>query len=61
MVARAWLLFILLQDLIASARPNKMHKKNLLPKSVVHYSYYLKLNNIVTQIKTTNIEKQFYP
>ena len=41
------LFFVLLQD--------------FLLKSAVHYSCYLKLNNIVDQRKITDIEKQFYP
>ena len=34
--------------------------KFFLPKSAVHYSYYLKSNNIIGPRKTTNIQKQFY-
>ena len=35
--------------------------KIFLPKCAVHYLYHLKSNNIVSQRKTTNTEKQFYP
>ena len=52
-----WLLFMLLEDFFASARPTE---RSFLPKSAVNYSYYLKLNNIIAQRKTTYIEKQFY-
>ena len=34
--------------------------KFFLPKSAVHYSYYLKSNNVIGPRKTTNIQKQFY-
>ena len=51
---------MLLQDFFASARPHRLHKK-ILPKSAVHYLYYLKSNSIIGQRKTTDIEKQFYP
>lgn len=33
--------------------------QKLLPKNTVHYAYYLKLNDIKAQRKTTNIEKSF--
>ena len=45
---------MLLQDLFASSRPHSMH--NLFPKSAVHYSYYLKPNNVIGQRETTDIE-----
>ena len=35
--------------------------KIFLPKCAVHYLYHLKSNNIVSQRKTTNTEKHFYP
>ena len=35
--------------------------KFFLPKCAVHYLYHLKSNNIVSQRKTTNTEKHFYP
>ena len=46
------LLFVLLQDFFGSARPQRVDKKVLLPKIAVHYSYYLKLNNIIAKRKT---------
>ena len=54
----ARLLFMLLQDFFASARFHRVHK---IPKSAVHYLYYLKLNNTISQRKTTNSEKHFSP
>ena len=54
-------LFMLLQDSFASARLHRVHKFFLLPKSVVHYSYWLKLNNIIAQKKTINTERLYYP
>ena len=54
----AWLLFMLLQDFFTSAR---LHKKFLSAKSAVHYSYYLQLNNVIAQRKTTNLQEHFYP
>ena len=45
----ARLFFILLQYLLASDRPHRVHKKNMYSKNVVQYSYYLKLNNIIDQ------------
>ena len=36
-------------------------QKILLPKSAVYNLYYLKLNNIIAQRKTSNLEKQFHP
>ena len=50
----AWLLFLLLQYFFASARRHTVHKKNLLPMTAVHFSYYLKLSNIIAQRKTTD-------
>ena len=47
---------MLLQDFFASARPHRVHKK-ILPKSAVHYLYYLKSNSILGQRKTTDIDK----
>ena len=35
--------------------------KIFLPKCAVHYLYHLKSNNIISQRKTTNTEKHFYP
>ena len=55
-----WLLFMLLQDFFVSDWCHRMLKKKF-PKSVAHYSYYSKINNIIVQMETTNIEKQFYP
>ena len=52
---------MLLQDFFASARSHRAHKEVLLQKSAVHYSSYLKLNNITAQRKATNIEKQDHP
>ena len=43
----AWLLLMLLQEFSASARPHGVHTKKLLPKSAAHFSYSLKLNNII--------------
>ena len=50
---------MLLEDFVASARSHIV-QKNLLPNGAVHYSYYLKLNDIIAQRKTANTEKQFY-
>ena len=36
-------------------------RKFFLPKCAVHYVYHLKSNNIVSQRKTINTEKYFYP
>ena len=48
---------MLLQDFFASARPHKPQKKKKIPKRAVNYSYYLKSNNIIDQMKATVTEK----
>ena len=53
----AQLLFMLLQDFFASARPHKLQKKQKKTKRAVNYSYYLKSNNIIDQMKATVTEK----
>ena len=55
----ARLLFMLLQDFLASARRHREHFF-FLPKSAVHYLHHLK-SNIIGQRKTTNTEKHVYP
>ena len=46
---------MLLQDIFVIARPHRVHK-NFLPESAVHYSYYLKSNDIIIgQRKTIDL------
>ena len=52
---------MLFQDFFASARPHRVHTQIFLPKSAVHYSYFLKSYNVIGQWKTTDLEKHFYP
>ena len=55
------LMFMLLEHFFTSARPRRVRKKKLLPKSAVNYSRYLRLNNIIAQMKTcTSYKKKKY-
>ena len=51
-------MFILLEHFFTSARPRRVCKKKLLPKSAVNYSRYLRLNNIIAQMKTCTSYKK---
>ena len=52
------LMFMLLEHFFTSARPRRVRKKKLLPKSAVNYSRYLRLNNIIAQMKTCTSYKK---
>lgn len=51
-------MFMLLEHFFTSARPRRVRKKKLLPKSAVNYSRYLRLNNIIAQMKTCTSYKK---
>ena len=51
------LLYTLLQNFFVISRTQRVRKNVFLPKSAVRYSCYVKLNNVIGQMKTTNTEK----
>ena len=55
-----WLLFILMQDFLAHAKPHRVQELFFLPKSAVFYLCYLKFHIKFHLWKTTAAEKQFY-